>query len=451
MTGRWQLALLLAAVACGSAATAEAPRGPVRAARAAFADARGPWLPLGTTLFWAPWGYRFDRARLERELALLARNGVDYIRVLGQVGAPSADDSWADRRIDPGWTKTGDCPGGGGSCAAYDEVIAGLTDLAFDRYGLRVEWTVFGSTALTPTPASRRELVDRMLKMSAGREHKIIHFEIANEFHHNGFEGPQGLAELRTLGRYMQERTSILVALSAARDDCGAMQRLYADGVGEVVTAHFNRSVNGRAGAWEPVRRPWSLQSCPGLPALRSSNEPIGPFSSVNADGDPLRIAMGAAVTYVSGIGAYVLHTGAGIRGGGKADRARGRPANIGDVPGIDAIFRALRVVRERLPADVANWSRFDAAAANPIVSVQPSDELAGAYGAFHGERFVIAAIGVSGSLTMRAHAPIALELFDPRTGERRAGGSLARGETLSADGLPAYLIVGRTTSPAGD
>ena len=453
MTSRWRLAVVLTAAACGGVATAGVPTGPVRAERAAFADARGPWLPLGATLFWAPWGYRFDRARLERELALLARNGVDYIRVLGQVGAPDAngDDSWADRPIDPRWTKTSGCRDTAvGACATYDEVIAGLTDLAFDRYGLRVEWTIFGSTAFTPTPASRRALVDRILKMSVGREHKIVHFEIANEFYHNGFEGPEGLAELRGLGRYMQDRTPILIALSASRSaHCEVMQRLYADGVGEVVTVHFDRAAKGPAGEWAPVRRPWALQSCAGLPPLRSSNEPIGPFSSVNADSDPLRLAMGAAVTYVSGVGAYVLHTGAGIRGGGKADRARGRPPNISDVPHIDAIFRALRAVRDRLPRDVANWSRFDAAAANPIVSVQDGRTLVAAYGAHQSGRFVLTPIGVRGALTLRAHAPLELEVLDPRTGDRRGGGSLTAGGTLTVEGLGGYLVLGRVSSSA--
>jgi hypothetical protein len=452
MTARWRFAVVVVAAACGGvAAPADAPTGSVRAERASFADARGPWLPLGATLFWAPWGYRHDRERLERELALLARHGVDYIRVLGQVGAPTVDDSWADRPIDPRWTSTSACSGtSAGRCATYDEVIAGLTDLAFDRYGLRVEWTIFGSTAFTPTPASRRELVDRVLKMSVGREHKIIHFEIANEFYHNGFEGADGLEELRALGRYMQERTAILVALSAPRQsDCAVMQRLYAGGVGEVVTEHLSRSIRGPAGVWEPVRAPWTLQACDGLPPLRSSNEPIGPFSSVNAEHDPLRLAMAAAVTYVSGVGAYVLHTGSGIRGGGRADRARGRPPNIGDVPDIDAIFRALRAVRDRLPRDVANWTRFDAAAPNPIVSVHAGAKLVAAYGAHRDGRFVLTPIGVEGVLTLRAHAPLDVEVIDPRTGDRRGGASPGAGGTFEVEGLPAYVVLGRVTSTA--
>jgi hypothetical protein len=445
------LGIVALMAACSGAGAADVPKGIVRGEGAAFADARGPWLPLGATLFWAPWGYKHDRPRLERELALLSRAGVDYIRVLGQVGAPGRpDDSWADRLIDPGWNDAcGVSPRAG--CGTYDEVIAGLTDLAFDKYGLRVEWTVFGGTGFTPTAESRRALADRVLAMSRGREHKIMHFEIANEFYQNGFEGPEGMAELRELGRYLQDRTAILVALSAPRgSDCPIAQRLHAGGVGDMLTEHFDRSDRGPAGEWEPIAAPWKLQACGGLPPLRSSNEPIGPFSSVRAESDPLRLGIAAAVTYVSGVGAYVLHSGAGIRGGGRADRERGRPANVGDVPGIDAIFRALHAVRRRLPADVANWQRFDATAANDIITVDPPETVAGAFGAHRGDRFVLTAVGAEGRLTLRASAPVEIEIVDPRTGERQTGGPLAAGASLSVGGLPAYLILGRTTSKGG-
>jgi hypothetical protein len=278
-----------------------------------------------------------------------------------------------------------------------------------------------------------------------------MHFEVANEFYQNGFEGSEGMAELRELGRSMQDRTAVLVALSAPRgSDCAVAQGLHAGGVGDMVTQHFDRSDRGPAGAWEPIIGPWKLQACSGLPSLRSSNEPIGPFSSVRAESDPLRLGIAAAVTYVSGVGAYVLHSGAGIRGGGRADRERGRPANIGDVPGIDAIFRALHAVRRRLPADVANWQRFDATAANGIITVDPPDTVAGAFGAHRGDRFVLTAVGAEGRLTLRATAAVEVEIVDPRTGERRTGGPLSAGASLSVGGLPAYLILGRITAKGG-
>ena len=454
-SSEWRVWCVLAACllpACAGAQSRELPRGIVGGEGSVFADGRGAWLPVGATLFWAPWAYKFDRPKLERDLALLSRHGVDYIRVLGQVGVPGdPKDGWSDRLIDPGWADACGGRGAKADCGTYDEVAAGLIDLAFDKYGIRVLWTVFGGAAFTPTPESRRALVDRLLAMSRGREHKIMHFEVANEYYHNGFRGPEGEAELRQLGRHMQEQTQVLVALSAPRgSDCAVMQRLYAGGVGEVVTEHFPRATRGRDPVWEPIRNVWDLQFCEGLPRLRTSNEPIGPLSSVRAENDPRRLAMAAAVTYVSGVGGYVLHTGGGIRGGGRADRALGRPASIADVPGIDTILRGLKTAVRRLPADVPNWDRFDAAKDNPTVVVTASDGIAAAYGARRGDRFVVTAIGAGGTLTLRARVPMDLEVVDPLDGRRLGGGSIAAGATLSVAVPGAALIVGRASSVGG-
>ena len=73
------------------------PRGPVLARDHAVADEEGPFNALGATLFWGAWGYKFDRSRLERNLAVLSEAGVDYVRVLGSVGGGT----WADQQTDP--------------------------------------------------------------------------------------------------------------------------------------------------------------------------------------------------------------------------------------------------------------------------------------------------------------------------------------------------------------
>jgi hypothetical protein len=437
-------AVVLAALSCAGAAGPPRPDGLVRGERGSFADGRGAFLPLGASLFWAPWGYKFDRGRVEKHLAFLAGHGVDYIRVLGQAGTPgpAPDDSWNDRPIDPRWSDRCAKPPAP-NCGSYDEVIAGLTDLAFDEYGLRVAWTIFGGTGFTPSPASRLALVDRMLAMSKGREHKIIHFEVANEFYHNGFEGPDGLAEVRTLGRHLQDRTPVLVALSAPRaSDCGVMQQLHEGGVGEIVSEHFSRS--GRDDGWAAIRAPWALQSCKGLPPLRTSNEPIGPFSSVRAEGDPMRLALSAAMTYVSGVGAYVLHTGPGIRGGGRADLERGRPADIWAIPRIDEIFGGLATVRRVLPADVAAWSRHEIVPTDPVGLTLESGSPVQAYVAAHGDRFVILPLAVSGATTIEARRSVHLRVFHPITGAPLHDGELPAGDRVKVPSLPGYVVLGR-------
>jgi hypothetical protein len=413
---------------------------------ASFADDRGPFLALGATLFWGPWGYKFDRERLERTLRFLAEHNVDYVRVLGQVGTPDdPDDSWSDRPIDPRWNDP--CPASGDApptCGTYDDVIAGFTDLAYDRYGLRVEWTIFGGIGFTPTPRSRVALVDRMLAMAKGREPKIMHFEIANEFYQNGFEGPEGLQELRRLGKRLQDRTRVLVALSEPPgSDCGVLQRMHAGGVGEVVTEHFTRSDDDDG--WAAVRAPWKLQACRGLPRLRSNNEPAGPFSSVRAEGDPLRLTMSAAVTYASGMGAYVLHTGPGVRGGGRADLKLGRPADIQAVPEIDRILGALHTVRRVLPPDLPQWARRQAGDQDPIRLRSGEAGAVAAFTATRDNRFVVLPHAVDGPLTVQARVRVALRIIEPVSGEVRFQGTLPASGTATVNGSAAYILIGET------
>lgn len=441
--------LALALAILGGIAALQLPArsgGIVHARGASFADARGPFLALGATLFWGPWGYKFDRERLERTLQFLAKHNVDYVRVLGQVGTPDdPDDSWSDRPIDPRWDDP--CPASGDApptCGTYDDVIAGFTDLAYDRYGLRVEWTIFGGIGFTPTPQSRVALVDRMIAMAKGREHKIMHFEIANEFYQNGFDGRKGLEELRRLGKHLQDRTRVLVALSEPpQSDCAVLQRMYAGGVGEVVTEHFTRS--DADDGWAAVRAPWKLQACRGLPRLRSNNEPAGPFSSVRAEGDPLWLAMSAAVTYASGMGAYVLHTGPGVRGGGRADLKLGRPADIQAVPEIDRIFAGLNSVRRLLPADLPQWPRRLAGNQDAVRLRSGESGAVTAFTAARDHRFVVLPLAIEGALTVEARVRLDLQIVDPVSGEVRFKGTLPASGTATVDGSAAYLLIGET------
>ena len=215
--------------------------GPVRADGRAVADAAGPFNALGATLFWGAWAYKFDRPRLERNLEVLSAAGIDYVRVLGSVGGAS----WEDRQTDPRWND-------------YDAIIAGMTDLAYDRYGMRVQWTLFGGAPFTPSGPAREALVDRFASMARGREHKIFAFEIANEAWQNGFRGPDGLSELRRLGKRLSDKTTVLVALSAPAT--GAACDTYAGSGVDAMTLHYSRSF-GDEGPTQPLRRPWQFPS----------------------------------------------------------------------------------------------------------------------------------------------------------------------------------------------
>ncbi|HET6585731.1 MAG TPA: NBR1-Ig-like domain-containing protein, partial [Nannocystaceae bacterium] len=181
--------------------------GPVRLEGRSFVDDGGPFVALGATMMWGAWGYRNDRARLEENLAFLADNGFHYVRALGVVGDPNGEDFWDGREIDFHWPD-------------YADVIRGFTELAWDEYGLRVEWTLIGDGQVAvPTPEERDALADVFVDLAATRPDAIIHFELANEAWQNGFPGDEGIAELRARTSDLRARTDVLVAASAAYTD----------------------------------------------------------------------------------------------------------------------------------------------------------------------------------------------------------------------------------------
>ena len=403
------------------------PRGPVRAETKAVADQNGPFNALGATLFWGAWGYKFDRERLERNLASLSEADIDYVRVLGSVGG----DSWSDRTVDPRWPD-------------YDEVVAAFTDLAYDKYGLRVQWTLFGGAPFTPSGRTRERLVDTFARLSRGREHKIFAFEIANEASSTGFEGPEGIAELRRLGARLNNKTSVLVALSdpAAGEECAT----YAGARVDATTMHYERGF-GKEGAMRPIRGPWSYPTqydadCRGqLPPLVFNNEPIGPESSVRQDDDPARIAAAYVATFLANHAAYVFHAGPGIRGGGAADvdGSLRRHANFDELPSFTQIAEALAAARRYLPPGLANWSRRgpDHAAA-PILGSEH------VYSATAGSRFVALVLDVQQPTKLRARAASSIVVRDAATGRVVKRLKVTAGQTFTLGGYEALVLIGR-------
>ncbi|MGH9312351.1 MAG: hypothetical protein ACRD1S_04040, partial [Vicinamibacterales bacterium] len=289
---------------------------------------------LGASLFRAAWAYRHDRAWLEDQLDFLSKHDFDAIRVLGVVGDPAEPDFWDGREVDWRWPD-------------FDAVIAGLTDLAYERYGLRVQWTIFGGSPIRD-PADRDRVVDTFLQMSRGRERKILAFETANEYGSNGFAGDEGRAELGRLARRLSEATAIPVAASA--HDAG-LCALYATGAVDMATFHFDRLRR------DPPLTLLAESGCAALPPILSNNEPIGPGSSVESESDPYELVTAAANTYLSGFPIYVFHSGPGVRDDPWHPLGL-RPSRLQDLRGSNRIIGGLYALKGYLPADVHTWAR---------------------------------------------------------------------------------------------
>ncbi len=402
----------------------------------ALVDDEGPFLALGATMMWAAWAYKYDRPRLEANLQFLADNDYDFIRALGVVGDPNAPDYWDGREIDPNWED-------------YPAVIAGLTDLAFDSYGLRVEWTLIGDGQITvPTPESRQALVQTFLTMAAGREHKILYFEIANEAWQNGFAGEQGIADLRALSQTMRAASPNLVAASApSGPECADIQAIYAGEVADLATIHFDRDISKVEGSWRPVRQPWELQFCAGVPP-GSNNEPIGPGSSVAEEQDPLRLVSAAIYTYISGLPIYVFHSHAGVRG----------DDDLWTAAGADRFAQ----LRGLLPPDLSAWDAKNAHWADAPFTVYageggqlfpdtmwvdldaPESGVVRAYAAVRDPDFVVLPIGILGSVTVAPRRAMTFDVIDPMTGMVLASHQLAAGQQVALSGADALLLRGR-------
>lgn len=353
MIGRRGFVALFLSVAMVVPSSSRAGRsGIVHAAGNAFADQAGPYLAVGTSLFWAAWGYLHDRERLEQNLACVAGQldlqpgcpgrtaRVDFIRVLLVVG-PS--DGWHDRSVSD-------------EDVYRSDVLTGLSDLAYGKYGLRVEWTIFGSIDSTPTAAERERLVSFVADSLASRAHAVQFYEVANEATLNGFPGEEGKRELWQLARVLRKRTPNLVALTSPQGEDA--RAYYRGSPATLATIHLSRDVEGPGGRFEPIRNACEPGHATSTPWV--SNEPIGPQSSVAADDDPVRLTLAAVYTWLCGGAAYVLHTGAGVRGGGEVDRDGGRRANVWEVAHLAEILRGIGAARAALPVNLPNFRRLD-------------------------------------------------------------------------------------------
>jgi hypothetical protein len=406
-------------------------------------DDQGEFLGLGASYFQALRRVKYDRARYRSDLDFLARRGFNYVRTLSMVGWYPA---WQGREIAPvtfqnqngqtiqGWSD-------------YAQQLRDMIDIAYDEFGIRTQLTIFADAQLMPTEAARTAHMDGILSAIAGREHKVMMLEVANEYWQNGFADPQGTADVRAFGQYLADRTDVLVSLSSPPEGTIAgLERMYQNSAADIATQHFSRDTGGAEGGWRAVRDPWWVNSTTGVPPA-SSNEPIGPGSSVSSENDPIKLVAAAAYSWMSGLPMYVYHTNAGVFGATRFE----------DMAGVGN-YRHLSKI---LPGDIANWpQRTEGKDTFAPFTTYANDqanrwwtEVPGAttgvvrhLSSVNGDQFVTLPIGIlPGGVQIQPRQNMSLQVFNPLTGEVVAEmtPSANRPFTL-VQGPHAYLIKGR-------
>ena len=406
-------------------------------------DDNGPFLGLGASYFTALCRCKFDRPRLEADLEFLSQRGFNYYRMLSMVGhhpawdgleiAPQPFTNRDDKRVDA-WPD-------------YWQQLRELVDIAYDKYGLRTQITIFADAQLMPRKEDRIEHMRRLLAdVVAGREQKVILLEVANEAWQNGFPGEKGVWDLREFAKYLNNRTDVLVAITSNHDfpELGSTKgfdELYADGIADIATWHFSRD-RGEDDGWKPVYDCWDLAVRPGFPPV-SSNEPIGPGSSVNAEKEPIRLVMAAAFAYTAKLPMYVFHSEAGVFGKSRFE----------DTPAADQFGHIQRL----LPGDLASWERHDGKEAHAPFMVfaagQPDrywpeienapDGCVRNIGSRKGDQFVCVPIGIrGGGLRVQARAALEFTAYDPLSGANLKRATMERGDRLTLPNGPGALVI---------
>lgn len=283
-------------------------------------DADGMFHPLGLTFMWALYGWKYERERVVAHLDWLKQFNLDYLRILGEV-------NWPGRSIDPSWPD-------------YQQVLAEFVDFAYDEYGIRSELTIVGGQY-------QRNIENKVVEALDKRAHKVMHYEVCNEWERLD---KISSADMIRVGKFLREHTPNLVSLSTPSDNYAEIISYTKQAGANMYTPHLRRSdhdVN-----WSHVRQGYDLKN---FPSVSSNNEPQGPQSSVKSLDNPMQLAMARATGIVCSGSFYVLHVGQGVTG--VADPNHGRPANMWEVPNIDAIIHHVRAVDQYLPRDIENWA----------------------------------------------------------------------------------------------
>ena len=412
-----------------------------------FCDDTGPFLGLGVSYFQALRHAKYDRARLNHNLGLIAAKGFNYVRVLSMVG-------WEGLEIAPvSFTNRA-----GNVIQAWPDYWPQFRDLLdlVAQHGLRAEVTIFADAQyVMPSNSTRQAHLDGILANIAGQEPHILYLEVANEAWQNGFPGAEGIADLRAFTRHLADRTGVLVAITSNADTSDqGITALYRGSAADLATVHFTRDTGTKEGGWLPVRSPYRAGDLPGVPPV-ISNEPIGPGSSVNSEDDPIKLCAAAVFAYLANLPAYVYHSRAGVQGYDRCCPPAGGEILFEDTAGINA-YQHLRQI---LPLDLASWVRNDGLQPSAPFTVfcngqpnrywpevsHPTNGCDCNIGSSKGDQFVCLPMGIlGGGVSMEARRRVRAEVFNPLTGAVVTNLTLNAGKRFTLpQGPGAYIIKG--------
>jgi hypothetical protein len=251
--------------------------------------------------------------------------------------AAVGSDPWSD--VGTRW----DLPG-------FRDHVARTTRYVFDRFGLKIMWTLIGGRSQVMTTAQQEAVCDIVISVAREMPECIELIEPWNEYLVNGGT----THELRAMHRRLRAGVpaQIPIALSSPNTVMGEstpaevraeLASLY-PGLppGAALTYHVSRAPNT---IWMP-----GADLGPDAPdeELSGMTEPPGPGASAGGDADdPNVLGDHLSRTMRAGWRWYVLHTRPGVWGG-HCDRrwpAENTPANLFEVPNAAAIAARLRAV----------------------------------------------------------------------------------------------------------
>lgn len=295
---------------------------------------------LGCSLFWGMAGVRSHLERLLPNLEwITSALGADYVRTFAVVGGDlfNGADPWRDAGSFIAWPD-------------WSRLLGQYTDLCYDQFGLKVEWTLFGSRGQTPLLSDCEQVVAEFLKMAAMRPHKLALVEVWNEYNINGAAS----ADLRHLARQLRRGlpAEVPIALSSpgAVHACASVSEIHAEvrkmheGLPEAtaITPHWCRADHV------------APDLGPSAPASRYSNEPRGPGASGGGDvDDPATLANDYRAAKAAGYTGYVYHPLGGIWGGMCHPQwpEQNRWPDVFSSPNANATAAQLKAIRLQQPA----------------------------------------------------------------------------------------------------